>query len=197
MMLVFKVNVREVDGGFEVTCPDAPAVRHTIGSLWDACTVRHLLAEEAGVPDDLVWLQIRARAGAITVISDVHPLHWIAFHSVIRPSHPAFDRSSLLFDHALTALRHEADHARKQDRLHAQVKFILSFLDGSKVPLPGHGGYLLGDVVEGTRETDDLSAWIRTRLTGLPVSEARWYTPVISIQVGIFGPEAHLARRYR
>jgi hypothetical protein len=196
-MRVLKVNVREVDGGFEVTCPDVPAVQHTIGSLWDACTVRHLLAEKAGVPDDLVWLQIHAQAGAVTVISDVHPLHWIVFHSVIRPSQPASDRPSTLFDHALTALRHEAGHAQKQDRSHAQVKFILSFLDGSKVPLPGHGAYLLGEVVEGTCGTDDLSAWIRTRMTGLPVSEARWYTPVTSLQVGIFGPEVPTARRYR
>lgn len=196
-MLVFKVDVEEVDDGFEVTCSDAPGMRHAIDSLWDACSVRHKLAEEAGVPDDLVWLQIRAQAGAVTVISDVHPLHWVAFHSVVRPAHPAFDRSSLVFDHALTALQHEADYAAREGRPHTQVKFILSFLDGTKVPLPRNGGYLLHEVVDGTRVSADLSAWIRTRLTGLPPSQARWYTPVIGLQVGVFGPGASSARRYR
>jgi hypothetical protein len=196
-MLVFKVNVEDVDGGYQVICPDVPVVRHKVRSLWDACTVRHMLAEQAGVPDDLVWLQVHARTGAITVISDVHPLHWVAFHSVIRPSHPVFDRSNLVFDHALMALRHEAAHAQEQARSHAQVKFILSFLDESKVSLPRHGSFLLSEVIEQTRTTDDLSAWIKTRLTGLPESQAHWYTPVISLQVGVFGPEAHTARRYR
>ncbi|BBE24372.1 hypothetical protein MN0502_32550 [Arthrobacter sp. MN05-02] len=196
-MLVIKVHVEEVDGGFEVTCPDAPAVRHTIGSLWDACTVRHALAQQAGVPDDLVWLQIRAHSGAVTVVSDVHPLHWVAFHSVVHPAHRASRPSALVFEHALTALRHEADHALKQNRLHAQVTFILSFIDGTKMALPRDGGYLLRDVVEEIRETADLSAWVRTRLTGLPTSEAHWATPIIGLQVGIFGPEAPTTPRYR
>ncbi|BBE21366.1 hypothetical protein MN0502_02490 [Arthrobacter sp. MN05-02] len=196
-MLVIKVHVEEVDGGFEVTCPDAPAVRHTIGSLWDACTVRHALAQQAGVPDDLVWLQISAQTGAVTVISDVHPLHWVAFHSVLHPAHQASHPSDLIFEHALTALRHEADHALKQNRLHAQVKFILSFSDGTKMALPRHGGYLLRDVVEENRESADLSTWVKNRLTGLPASEAHWDTPITGVQVGIFGPEAPPTRRYR
>lgn len=196
-MLVVKVNVEEVDGGFEVTCPDVPAVRRTIDSLWDACTVRHALAEQTGVPEDLVWLQIRARIGAVTVVSDVHPLHWVAFHSVVRPPHPAFDPSDLVFDHALTALRHEVDHAVTQGRSHAQVKFILSFLGGAKVALPRHGGYSLREVIDDTRGTGNLSAWVRSRLTGLPPSTAHWPAPVIGLQVGIFGPDTSTTRRYR
>jgi hypothetical protein len=196
-MLVLKVNVEEIDGRLQVTCPDAPAVRHSIGSLWDACAARHVLAEHVGAPSDLVWLQIRSQTGAVTVISDVHPLHWIAFHSVISPSSSGSDGLDLVFDHALTALRHEADQAHEQGRLHAQVKLILSFADGAKEPLPRYGGFLLGEVVEGTRDTDDLGAWVRTRLAGLLTHEGRWYKPVVGIQVGIFGPDAPTIHRYR
>jgi hypothetical protein len=196
-MLVFKVDVEEVGDGFVVTCPDVPVLHHTIDSLWDACSVRPILAEQSGVPDDLVWLQIRARTGALTVISDVHPLHRVSFHTVIRPAHPAFDRSKLLFDYALTALRHEANQASSQERAPAHVKFILSFLNGTKVSLPRSGGWVLQQVIDDTRQTGDLSAWIRTRLTGLPASEAQWYTPVISLQAAIFSPEAKAVRRRR
>jgi hypothetical protein len=196
-MLVIKVNMEQVEGGFEVACPDAPSVRPTIGSLWDACTVRRELAQQVGVPDDLVWLQVRAQSGAVTVISDVHPLHWVAFHSVICTAHPASHLSDLVFEHALKALRHEADHAREQNRLHAQVKFILSFKDGTKIALPRHGAYLLREVVDDTRETGNLSAWIRNRLTGLPASEAHWHAPLTGLQIGIFSPDTPTTRRYR
>jgi hypothetical protein len=196
-VLVFKVDVEEVDDGFAVTCADVPAVHHIIGSLWDACDVRRVLARHAGVAEDLVWLQIRARVGAVTVVSDVHPLHWVAFHTVIRPAHPVFDRTRLVFDHALQALQHEAVHAVRQGRTHAQVKFILSFLDDTKVSLPRHGGYLLQEVVEETRTSGDLSAWMKARGTGQPDSEGQWHVPIVGVQVGIFGPEAAAARRYR
>jgi hypothetical protein len=196
-MLVFKVHVEAAEDGFLVTCPDVPALRHRTASLWDACDVRTVLAGLNGVPDDLVWLQIRAQVGAITVVSDVHPLHWVAFHSVARPAHPSFDRGTIVFDHALTALRHEADQADRENRAHARVKVIASFLDGTKVQVPRAGGYPLSDVMDGTRATRDLSGWLRSQLTGhvLPVSE--WHSPVIGLQVGVFAPEAAEVRRYR
>lgn len=196
-MLVFKVDVEAAEDGFTVTCPDVPALHHRIASLWEACGVRPVLAELNGVPDDLVWLQIRARAGAVTVVSDVHPLHWVAFHSVARPAHPSFDRGSIVFDHALTALRHEADQAERECRGHARVKVIVSFLDGTKVQVPRTGGYPLADVIDGTRATGDLSGWLRERLTGQVSPVSDWHAPVIGLQVGVFAPEAADPRRYR
>ncbi|MEC5201087.1 hypothetical protein RCH21_003343 [Arthrobacter sp. PL16] len=196
-MLVYKVDVKEADGGFIVTCPDVPALRHLVQSPWEACSVRHLLAEHARVPDDLVWLHIRTSTGAMTIISDVHPLHWISFHTINRPSHPAFDPSKLLFEHAAIALQHEADHATLQDRSHAQVTFILSMLDGTKVSLPRAGGYHLEDVLAHTRVTGDLGAWIRTKVQELPASTPHWHSPILGIQTGIFRPESSSARRYR
>ncbi|BBE24335.1 hypothetical protein MN0502_32180 [Arthrobacter sp. MN05-02] len=196
-MLVFKVDVEAAEDGFTVTCPDVPALHQRIGSLWEACGVRPVLAELNNVPNDLVWLQIRARAGAVTVVSDVHPLHWVAFHSVARPAHPSFDRGSIVFDHALTALRHEAAHAERECRGHARVKVIVSFLDGTKVQVPRTGGYPLADVIDGTRATGDFSGWLRARLTGQVSLVSDWHAPVIGLQVGVFAPEAAGARRYR
>jgi hypothetical protein len=196
-VLVFRVDVEEVVDGFAVKCADVPAVHHTIGSLWDACEVRRVLVRQAGVAEDLVWLQIRARVGAMTVVSDVHPLHWVAFHTMIRPAHPVFDRSSVVFDHALRPLQHEAVHAARQGRTHTQVKFILSFLDDTKVSLPRHGGYLLREVVDETQASGDLGAWLRAGLTGRPGTEDQWHTPIVGVQVGVFGPEVSAARRYR
>lgn len=196
-MLVFRVDVEAADDGFVVSCPDVPTLRLDIRSLWDACGVRAILAARAEVPDDLVWLQIRARAGAVAVTSDIHPLHRVAFHSVTCPAHPAFDRSSLVFDHALDALHHEADHAALQHRRDRQVKFILSFLDGTKAQVPRAGGYLLRDVVEGARSSGGLSPWLKAKLTGDLVPGAQWHTPVTGLQVGIYGPEGPSSRRYR
>lgn len=143
-MRVFRVDVEEVGHRFAVTCAETPLMHHIVGSVWDACNVRCVLAEHTGVPDDLIWLQVHARVGVITVISDVHPLHWVVLHSVIRPAHPAFDDSPRVFDHALAALRHEADHTGSQGRAHARAKFILSFSDGTKVSLPRIGGHKIG-----------------------------------------------------
>ncbi|MHA7278159.1 hypothetical protein ACX80H_00200 [Arthrobacter sp. MDT2-2] len=159
--------------------------------------MRTVLAGLNGVPEDLVWLQIRARIGAVTVVSDVHPLHWVAFHSVARPAHPSFDRGTLVFDHALTALGHEADHADREGRAHARVKVIVSFLDGTKVQVPRAGGYPLSDVMDGTRATRDFSGWLRSRLTGHVQPASNWHAPVVGLQVGVFAPEAADARRYR
>ncbi|MEC5201098.1 hypothetical protein RCH21_003354 [Arthrobacter sp. PL16] len=197
VVLVFRVDVEEDGDGFEVTCADVPAVRHRIESLWDACTVRGVLAQQAGVADDLLWLQIRARVGAVTVVSDVHPLHWVAFHTVVRPSHPVFDRPNLVFHHAFGALKHEAVQAVQHGRAHTQVKLILSFLDGTKVSLPRHGGHLLRDVVDETRTSGDLSSWVRAHLVGRLDAEDQWHVPIVGVQVGVFGPETPAARRYR
>lgn len=196
-MLVFKVDVEAVEDGFVVKCPDLPALRLGVGSLWDACAVRSVLAARASVPDDLVWLQIRARTGAVSVISDIHPLHWVAFHTVTCPAHPAFDRSNLVFDHALNALQHEASHAESQQRPDPQVKFILSFLDGTKAQVPRVGGYFLRDVVEGACSVEGLSPWLKTKLMRDVVPGAPWHAPVIGLQVGIYGPETSSSRRYR
>lgn len=196
-MLVFRVDVKEDDDGLAVTCADVPAVRHRIESLWDACSVRGVLARQAGVADDLLWLQIRARIGAMTVVADVHPLHWVAFHTVVRPSHPVFDQPSRVFDHAAGALQHEAVQAIRQGRTHTQVKFILSFLDGTKVSLPRHGGHLLRDVVDETQTSGELSSWVRAHLTGRPDAEDQWRMPIVGVQVGTFGPETSAAHRYR
>lgn len=196
-MLVFKVDVEATDDGFVVRCPDLPALRFCIDSLWDACGVRAVLAERANIPDDLVWLQIRARAGAVSVISDIHPLHWVAYHSVTCPAHPAFDRSSLVFDHALDALLHEADHAASQQRQQPQVRFILCFLDGTKAQVPRTGGFSLREVVEGAQALGGLSPWLKTRLMGTMVPGAQWHAPVTGLQVGIYGPETASARRSR
>jgi hypothetical protein len=196
-MLVFKLNVEEADGGFEVTCPDDPAIRYTISSLWDACTLRDRLAEREGVPEDLVWLQVRARTAGITVISDVHPLHWVSFHSVVQPAHPVFNRSKLLFNHALTALRHEADQAADQGRIHTQVKFIVSFLDGTRSALPRYGGFKLLSIIDDTRHTEDLGAWIRARVSGFASAEPHWSSPITALQIGIFGPDTPAPRRFR
>jgi hypothetical protein len=196
-MLVFKVHVEAAEDGFMVTCPDVPALHHTIGSLWDACCVRTVLAGLKGVPDDLVWLQIRAQVGAVTVVSDVHPLHWVSFHSVARPAHPSFDRASVVFDHAMTALRHEAEHAEREGRTHARVKVVVSFLDGTKVQVPRTGGYPLMEVIDGTRATGDFSGWLRTQLTGQASPVSAWHAPVVGLQVGIFAPESAGGRRYR
>jgi hypothetical protein len=194
-MLVIKLNVEEADGRFDVTCPDTPALHHTIASLWDACSLRSLLAEQKGLPADLIWLQIRARTGAITIISDVHPLHWVSFHSIIRPAHPVFNHSAVLFDYALTALRHEADQAEKQGRCHTQVKFILSLLNGTRYAIPRHGGFRLLDVVDDLSDTDDLGAWIRGRMSGsLPV-DPHWSAPITGLQVGISGPHTPAPHR--
>lgn len=196
-MLVFKVGVEAADDGFVVSCPDLPALRLGIESLWEACGVRPMLAAHAQVPDDLVWLQVRARVGAVSVISDIHPLHWVAFHTMACPAHPAFDRSSLIFDHALDALRHEAGHAESQQRPHAVVKFILSFLDGTKAQVPRVGGYPLCDVVDSARAAGGLSPWLKTKLLGDVVPGTQWHAPVIGLQVGIHSPEASSPRRYR
>jgi hypothetical protein len=92
VVLVFRVDVEEDGDGFTVACADVPTVRHRVGSVWDACSVRGVLARQAGVADDLLWLQIRAHIDAMTVVSDVHPLHWVAFHTVVpsrvRPTEP-------------------------------------------------------------------------------------------------------------
>lgn len=196
-MLVFKVGVEAVDDGFVVKCPDLPALRLGIPSLWEACGVRPVLAAHADVPDDLVWLQVRARAGAVSVISDIHPLHWVAFHTLTCPAHPAFDRSDLLFDHALKALQHEAGHAETQGRPHTLVKFILSFLDGTKAQVPRVGGYALCDVVGGACSVGGLSPWLKATLMGDVVPGTQWHAPVIGLQVGIYGPEASTSRRFR
>jgi hypothetical protein len=197
VVLVFRVDVEEDGDGFTVACADVPTVRHRVGSVWDACSVRGVLARQAGVADDLLWLQIRAHIDAMTVVSDVHPLHWVAFHTVVRPSHPVFDRPNRAFDHAFGALQHEAVQAERHGRPHTQVKFILSFLDGTKVSLPRHGGYLLRDVIEETRTSGDLSSWVRAHLTGRPDAEDQWHMPIVGVQVGTFGPEVSAARRYR
>ncbi len=196
-MLVFKVVVEETLHGYEVRCPDEPGVRYAAPSLWDACGARSAVAEHAGVPDDLVWLHIRSRVGGITVTSDVHPLHWVAFHSMSCPSSPAPGDSSLMFEQALTALRHEADHATAQDRAHARVKLMLAFGDGMRVCLPRSGGYHLTEVVGETSATEDLSGWVRTRLIGVPAAETDWSTPVVALQIGVFNPDAASGRRYR
>jgi hypothetical protein len=196
-VLVFKVRVEAAEDGFAVTCPEVPALHHRIGSPWDACSVRPVLAELKGVPDDLVWLHIKAQAGAVTILSDVHPLHWVSFHSVARPSHPSFDRGTVVFDHAMTALRHEADHAEREGRTNARVKVVVSFLDGTKIQVPRTGGCALSEVVECTRATGDFSGWLRVQLTGQTPPVSGWHAPVVGLQVGVFAPEATNTRRYR
>jgi hypothetical protein len=195
-LLVFKVQVEDSGDGYEVTCPTVPALRQRVRDVWDACSVRPVLAERAKVPNDLVWLQIRAKTGPISVISDVHPSHWVALHTVTRPSHPVFDRSTAVFDHALAALRHEANLALKQGRDHAQVKFILSFVDGTKVSLPRTGGYRIRDLLEELSDAGDLGAWAREKLVG-SATGGHWYTPVVGVQVGVFGPDVGSPQRFR
>lgn len=196
-MLVFKVDVEATGDGFMVTCVDVPALRERIGLLWDACSVRTVIARLEGVLDDLVWLQIRSHTGSVAVVSDVHPLHWVVFHTVMRPAHPVFDRTTVLFDHAVTALRHEADHAEREARVHARVKIILSFLDGSKAHLPRSGGYDIREVAHETRDTGDFDRWLQGQFTEETTPAPGWYVPLIGVQVVVFAPEVTGARRYR
>lgn len=195
--MVFKVDVQATEDGLVVTCADVPALRERIGSLWDACSVRTVLARLEGVPEDLVWLQIRSHTGSVTVVSDVHPLHWVAFHTVVRPAHPVFDRTTVLFDHAVAALRHEAEHDEREGRFHARVKIILSFLDGSKTHLPRSGGYDMREVTHEIRDTGHFDRWLQGQFTEETAPAPGWYVPVIGVQIGVFAPEVTGARRYR
>ena len=197
VLLVFKVDVKADEDGFAVRCPEVPSLEHKSGSLWDACSVRSVLAHHCRIPEDLVWLQLRTRAGAVTVISHVHPLHSVSCHSIACPPHPSINQSDVLFDHAFNALQHEAGYAAAHSRPHAQVKFVLSFLDGSKAQLPRAGGYVLNDLVAHLESTGNLSTWLRAELVGNSLPSDHWHSPVIGVQVGVACPEASLTRRHR
>ncbi|WDF33213.1 hypothetical protein PTW37_15405 [Arthrobacter agilis] len=77
------------------------------------------------------------------------------------------------------------------------MKFILSLLDGSRCAIPRHGGFRLLDVVDDLRDTDDLGAWIRGRMSGPLLVEPHWSTPITGLQIGILGPDTPAPHRYR
>lgn len=96
-----------------MACPDAPGLSYPIGSLWEACSVREVLSQHLGVSADFLWLHIRARLGDVIVVSDVHPLHKTALHTIACPALPRLSDPSPLFGYALTALHHEAHQAAR------------------------------------------------------------------------------------
>ena len=193
-MLVFSVSAEALGDGFVVRSPEVPALEHRVGSVWEACSVRPVIAGLKGVPEDLVWLQIRSLVAAVSVVSTVHPSHRAAFHTLTRPAHPAFDRTPVLFELALDALRHETD---QQAGAGARAEFLLSFLDGRKAQLPGIGGYDPAEVIDAVGAGGDFSAWLRDRISGRRAAAPEWRIPVVALQLGVLRPELAGALRYR
>lgn len=182
--------------GFVVTCPDVPGFSYPIRSLWEACGVREMLSQRIGAPTNFIWLHIRAKLSDVTLVSDVHPLHETSLHTIACPAIPGSSGTGIIFEYARTALEHEADQAARTDA-NPQVKFVLSFLDGSRAFLPRREGYFLPAVLDEVEAAKNLTTWTWNELTGRFSGTASAHSPITGLQIAISNQHTQAQRRYR
>lgn len=160
-MRVFTVNAQSTLDSFDVTCPDMPALSYRASTLGRICRVRRILAEDAGMPEDLAWLHIEIHGRRHHLVSSIHPLHWLNFHTFTRSDTGVLEADEHLVDLLASVLRYEGLYADAHSRSTAEVRFTLTSIDGRKAQLPPTGSYLLSNVVQqcqrtGTRNLHDV-----------------------------------------
>lgn len=77
------------------------------------------------------------------------------------------------------------------------MKFILSFLNGTKTFLPRKGGYFIPGVLDEVTATRDLTAWIWNELTGRISDLSFGHSPCTGLQINISSHQDQARRRYR
>lgn len=161
LMRVFTVNAQSTLDSFDVTCPDMPTLSYQASTLGRICHVRHILAENAGVPEDLAWLHIEIHGRRHHLVSSIHPLHWLNFHTFTRSDTGVLEADEHLVDLVASVLWYEGLYADAHARSTAEVRFTLTSIDGRKAQLPPTGNYLLSNLMQqcqrtGTRNLHDV-----------------------------------------